>query len=213
MGAPGLSCYTPLVASCSSGGLVGSAFCVPDPLNVSVTGSLSLSLSRCLLRSLSLSFSAMHPILPCYLSHFDSFLLLLSSPIHAVNRLHFLLWLFHMVFNVSLKDKTQFVQLAHPLLAPFEQLVYWQCRQRSPTWSSKPIIITSVLHHAGGLSQRPEIRKGGTSRSVPVLAEGLRLEAHSRAHCIPLWLRADEKLSSAGWKLSFLLRLAHMSLH
>lgn len=65
-----------------------------------VSDRLSLSLSRCLLRSLSLSFSAMHPILPCYLSHFDSFLLLLSSPIHAVNRLHFLLWLFHMVFNV-----------------------------------------------------------------------------------------------------------------
>lgn len=45
MGAPGISCYTPLVASCSTGGLVGIGFCVPDLLNVSVAGSFSLSLS------------------------------------------------------------------------------------------------------------------------------------------------------------------------
>lgn len=42
MGAPGISCYTPLVASCSTGGLVGIGFCVPDLLNVSVAGSCSL---------------------------------------------------------------------------------------------------------------------------------------------------------------------------
>lgn len=59
MGAPGISCYTPLVASCSTGGLVGIAFCVPDLLNVSVTTSRSLPL--CLCWSLSLSFSVMHP--------------------------------------------------------------------------------------------------------------------------------------------------------
>lgn len=75
MGAPGLSCYTPLVASCSTGGLVGSAFCVPDPLNVSVTTSRSLSL--CLCRSLTLSFSLCDaPLLSFYPSGlFSSFTL------------------------------------------------------------------------------------------------------------------------------------------
>lgn len=41
-------------------------------------------------------------------------------------------------------------------------------------------------------------QKGGTSQSVPVLAEGLRLDIHVHTHCIPLWLRADGKLSSGG---------------
>lgn len=59
MGAPGISCYTPLVASCSTGGLVGIAFCVPDLLNVSVTTSHSLPLRLCW--SLSISLSLMHP--------------------------------------------------------------------------------------------------------------------------------------------------------
>lgn len=71
MGAPGLSCYTPLVASCSTGGLVGSAFCVPDPLNVSVTTSRSLSL--CLCRSLTLSFPVMNSVsLIIVFIHFDT---------------------------------------------------------------------------------------------------------------------------------------------
>lgn len=84
MGAPGLSCYTPLVASCSTGRLVGSAFCVPDPLNVSVTTSRSLCLCR------SLSFSVMHPIslsvpltliLPlCSMTHALKGAVLLESP-------------------------------------------------------------------------------------------------------------------------------------
>lgn len=83
MGAPGLSCYTPLVASCSTGGLVGSAFCVPDPLNVSVTTSRSLSL--CLCRSLTLSFFLCDaPLLSFYPTDFDTFLLPLWGLTHAL---------------------------------------------------------------------------------------------------------------------------------
>lgn len=65
MGAPGISCYTPLVASCSTGGLVGIGFCVSDLLNVSVASSCSLSLFLSL--SCLLSLSLFLPYMTCVL--------------------------------------------------------------------------------------------------------------------------------------------------
>lgn len=69
MGAPGISCYTPLVASCSTGGLVGIGFCVSDLLNVSVASSCSLPLFLSLSCLPSLSVPPIHDLRSFLCSH------------------------------------------------------------------------------------------------------------------------------------------------